>query len=84
MKSVGSYDAKTHLPQLLSRVEKGETITITKHGKPVAVLSPAQQTPKRDVKAVIEEFRAYSKQQARTRGPVSIREIKEMIEEGRP
>jgi prevent-host-death family protein len=84
MKSVGSYEAKTHLPRLLSRVEKGETITITKHGRPIALLSPAQPVPERDVKAVIEEFRAYSKQQARTRKPLSIREIKEMIEEGRP
>ncbi len=33
---------------------------------------------------IIEEFRAYSKQQARTRKPLSSREIKEMIEEGRP
>ena len=49
MKSVGSYEAKTHLPRLLSQVEKGETITITKRGRPVAVLSPAQQVPERDV-----------------------------------
>jgi len=84
MKSVGSYEAKTHLPRLLSQVEKGESITITKHGKPIAVLSPAQQTPPRDVKAVIEQFRAYSKQQAGTRKPLSISEIKGMIEEGRP
>ena len=66
MKSVGSYEAKTHLPRLLSQVEKGETITITKRGKPVAVLSPAQQWPSSDVKAVIAEFRAYSKEQARS------------------
>lgn len=84
MKSVGSYEAKTHLPELLSQVEKGETITITRRGKPIAVLSPAHEQPKRDVKAVIEEFRAYSKQQARNRGPMSVQEIKEMIEEGRP
>ena len=84
MKSVGSYEAKTHLPRLLSRVEAGESITITKRGKPIAVLSPAQEQAKRDVKAVIAEFRAYSKQQAHTRGSVSKREIKEMIEEGRP
>jgi prevent-host-death family protein len=58
MKSVGSYEAKTHLPQLLSQVEKGETITITKHGKPIAVLSPAREQAPRDVRAVIAEFRA--------------------------
>lgn len=84
MRSVGSYEAKTHLPRLLSQVEKGETITITKRGRPIAVLSPAKPRRERDVKAVIEEFREYSKQHALTRGPLSIREIKEMIEEGRP
>jgi prevent-host-death family protein len=84
MKSVGSYEAKTHLPRLLSRVEKGETITITKRGKPVAVLSPAQPLPQRDVKVVIAEFRAYSKEQVREHRSLSAREIKEMIEEGRP
>ncbi len=84
MKSVGSYEAKTHLPRLLSRVEKGESITITKRGKPVALLSPAQQLPQRDVKAVIAEFRAYSREHVRNHGPLSVREIKEMTEEGRP
>lgn len=84
MKSVGSYEAKTHLPRLLGRVEKGETITITRRGKPIAVLSPARGVPGRDVSAVIAQFRAYSQEQARNRGPLTAREIKEMIEEGRP
>jgi prevent-host-death family protein len=38
--TVGAYEAKTHLPKLLERVAKGETITITKHGKPIAELRP--------------------------------------------
>ena len=84
MKSVGSYEAKTHLPRLLSQVEKGETITITKRGKPIAVLSPAQAVAEQDVSAVIAQFRAYSKEHARTHGSLKAREIKEMIEEGRP
>lgn len=84
MKSVGSYEAKTHLPRLLSQVEKGETITITKRGKAIAVLSPAQAAPERDVSAVIAEFRAYSWEHARKHGSLKAREIKEMIEEGRP
>ena len=41
--SVGAYQAKTHLPQLLDRVEGGETITITRHGKPIARLIPARR-----------------------------------------
>ena len=84
MKSVGSYEAKTHLPRLLSRVEKGETITITKRGKPVAILSPAQTLPEQDVAAVIAQFRAYSQEQVRKHGSLQAHEIKEMIEEGRP
>ena len=41
MAEVGSYEAKTHLSGLLDRVERGERITITRHGVPVAVLVPA-------------------------------------------
>jgi prevent-host-death family protein len=40
MSTIGSYDAKTHLPALLKRVEAGEEITITRHGHPVARLVP--------------------------------------------
>ena len=39
---MGAYDAKTHLPRLLDQVEAGETITITKHGRPVARLVPVR------------------------------------------
>lgn len=84
MKSVGSYEAKTHLPRLLGQVERGETFTITKRGKPVAVLSPALPAPERDVNAVIAELRAFSAEHARKHGSLSHREIKAMIEEGRP
>ncbi len=84
MKSVGSYEAKTHLPRLLSEVEKGETITITRRGKPIARIVPAEEPPVRDVSTVIRDFRAYSQQQARTLGSLSVRKIKEMIEGGRP
>jgi prevent-host-death family protein len=84
MKSVGCYEAKTHLPRLLSQVEKGETITITKRGKPIARIVPAEDRPARDVASVIREFRAYSRQQACTLGKLSIKEIKAMTEEGRP
>ena len=38
MSTVGAYEAKTHLPKLLERVARGERITITKHGLPVAEL----------------------------------------------
>jgi prevent-host-death family protein len=78
METVGSFEAKTHLPQLLERAAKGEEFTITKHGKPVARLVPplaTQSTP--DVRAVVEAMKRFRK--GRTLGGLSIRD---MIEEG--
>ena len=40
MREVQAANAKTHLPQLLDAVERGETIVITRHGRPVARLIP--------------------------------------------
>ena len=40
MIQVQASDAKTHLPSLLDKVEHGETIIITRHGKPIARLVP--------------------------------------------
>ncbi|MBZ5687870.1 MAG: type II toxin-antitoxin system Phd/YefM family antitoxin [Acidobacteriia bacterium] len=41
--TVGAYEAKTHLSELLEKVEAGEEITITKHGVPVAKLVPVKK-----------------------------------------
>jgi len=38
--TVGTFEAKTHLSELLDRVENGDEITITRNGKPVARLVP--------------------------------------------
>ena len=59
MISVGAYEAKTHLPELLKRVEGGERITITRHGHPVAELVPPGATAQRDVHEVIEGIKAF-------------------------
>ena len=47
MKSVGAFEAKTHLSELLERVSRGEKITITRHGVPVAEVIPAGPDRKR-------------------------------------
>lgn len=41
MKTVTTTEAKAKLNSLLSAVAAGETVTITNHGRPVAVLSPS-------------------------------------------
>jgi len=38
--TVGVFDAKTRLSEL---IESGEVVTITKHGRPVATLTPIRQ-----------------------------------------
>ena len=43
MFTVGSFEAKTHLAELLERAANGETIIITKHGKPLARLAPLEE-----------------------------------------
>ncbi len=78
METVGAYEAKTHLPKLLERVAKGERITITKHGVPVAVLQPPDPTRTKDPTTVIRQLRAFRKKQKL--GKTS---LKRMIEEGR-
>jgi len=79
MQTVGAYQAKTHLPQLLEAVAQGETITITKHGVPVAMLVPPPQAAHPDVNAVMDAW--LEARQGITLGDnLSIRE---MIEEGR-
>ncbi len=40
MVRIGAFEAKTHFSQLLSKVEKGEVIIITRHGETIAKLIP--------------------------------------------
>ncbi len=78
METIGAYEAKTHLPQLLRRVSKGEKITITKHGVPVAILQAPEASRKSPAKEVIDQMRQFRRNHFR--GDLSIRE---MIDEGR-
>ncbi len=82
MDTVGSFEAKTHLPRLLERVAQGEEITITKHGKPVAKLVPFTATKaKPDVRKAVEDMKRFQQEHGPTLGPkLSVREL---IEEGR-
>ncbi|MEP7158989.1 MAG: type II toxin-antitoxin system prevent-host-death family antitoxin [Chloroflexota bacterium] len=77
MKTVGAYDAKTNLPRLLEEVAAGESITITKHGVPVATLIPARQAL-RSAAAAAKELLAF--RAAHRLGGLTIREL---IDEGR-
>jgi prevent-host-death family protein len=79
MATVGAYEAKTKLPELLKRVELGEHITIARHGRPVAVLIPIGEYPRRDPIAAAAAIREFAL--SHSRGDFDIRAA---IEEGRP
>ena len=78
MKTVGAYEAKTHLPKLLSRVARGERITITRHGVPVAVLAPYGPSDRKLPGELIEEIKEF-----RRGRDISLEEIRAAIKEGR-
>ena len=79
MRTVGTFEAKAHLSALLEQVERGEEITITRHGRAVARLVPVEAAPERarlaDTVARLKAFR-----RGRRLGGLSVREL---IEEGR-
>lgn len=78
MTQIGAYEAKTHLSELLERVAKGEKITITKHGVPVATLQPAVSVKKTPVREIINQMKCF-----RDKHRLGGLTIREMIEEGR-
>ena len=78
MRTVGAYEAKTRLPALLEEVARGETITITKHGVPVAMLTPVTASRRRSTAEVIVALR-----DARQGTCLDGLSIRDLIEEGR-
>jgi prevent-host-death family protein len=78
MTAIGVYEAKTHLPKLLSRVSRGERFLITRHGRPLAQLVPAEAEPRVDVKTIIHQMQQWQQQEGPTLGPdLTIRRLRE-------
>ena len=63
MERIGASDARRHLPRLLDRVVQGESLTIARHGKPVARLVPIARDRERPQQAAarIVERRGHIK-----------------------
>ena len=78
MQSIGAYEAKTHLPRLLDRVARGESLTITRHGQPVARLVPVENETRDRAR---QAARRILERRARLRR-TSISELIESVQEG--
>lgn len=76
--NVDASDAQAQLFQLLDEVERGATITITRHGSPVALLLPATDVDRRRVEETIEALKEFRR--GKRLRPVTLREL---IDDGR-
>jgi prevent-host-death family protein len=86
-RQVGAFEAKNTLGTLLDRVEQGEEIVITRHGKPVARLVPSTEHADQDqAQTAFERLRERARQLAREnpgRPAFDWEEIKKLRDEGR-
>ena len=78
MQTIGSYEAKTRLPQLLREVERGESFTITRRGVPIAKIIGVEETTG-NPRSIIERLKV-----ARARRPsIPLDELLAARDEGR-
>jgi prevent-host-death family protein len=83
MEEVGAFEAKNTLGALLDRVERGEEIVITRHGKPVARLVPSSGgIDREEARAAAQRIRSRAKKLKL--GPFDWERFKAEREEGRP
>ena len=61
MREIQASEAKTHLPSLLDDVERGETLIITRHGKPIARIVPEAEISKAELDRAFAELEKFRK-----------------------
>jgi prevent-host-death family protein len=79
MTKIGACQAKTQFAALLDRVEKGERIAITRHGRVVAVLAPPPGAPGRTAAEAIDALLELRRGRRLGRDVT----IRELIDDGR-
>ncbi|MCF8169383.1 MAG: type II toxin-antitoxin system prevent-host-death family antitoxin [Rhodoferax sp.] len=77
---VGSYEAKTKLPELLRGVQSGKRYTITLRGEAVADLVPAQSNKLPHASVAVEEMRSFMHSRKQ---PMASVDLRSLINEGR-
>lgn len=79
MRTIQASQAKTHLPELLDAVERGETLVITRHGRAIARIVPELDRRQAEIDRAIAGIQAARKGRAK----VSVRQILTARDEGR-
>lgn len=86
MESIGLFEAKTHLSELIARAERGEEVIITRHNKPVAKLVPVTEQPSFDRekrRQAIEAMTALRAELSQSHGTMTTEEIVGLVRDGR-
>jgi prevent-host-death family protein len=84
MREIQASEAKTHLPQLLDAVERGETIIITRHGRSIARLVPEHRVRQDRISAAVAGLKSLRESiKERAEKPFTLDEIKAYRDEGR-
>ncbi|MFY8082301.1 MAG: type II toxin-antitoxin system Phd/YefM family antitoxin [Rubrivivax sp.] len=86
METIGLFEAKTHLSELVARAEQGEEVIITRHNKPVAKLVPISQVSADLVarrREAVAQLQAIGRQVVERTGDITREEILEWVREGR-
>ena len=79
MREIQASEAKTHLPQLLDDVERGETLIITRHGRAIARIVPEVNRRQEEIDDAIESIMALRKRN----GKITFEELRSAREEAR-
>jgi prevent-host-death family protein len=79
MREIQASEAKTHLPQLLDDVERGETLIIKRHGRAIARIVPEVDHRQEEIDSAIAGIMALRKRN----GKITFEELRSAREEGR-
>jgi prevent-host-death family protein len=86
VESIGLFEAKTHLSELIARAERGEEVIITRHNKPVAKLVPINEISPELLQQrlkLLAELQDIGRRMVARGGPITIEEILQWRDEGR-
>lgn len=79
MQTLQASEAKTHFLKILDRVERGETVAITRRGRTIARIVPDETAQRERVAQAVEEMKALR----RKIGRLSLEEVLSARDEGR-
>ena len=79
MREIQASEAKVHLPQLLDEVERGETLIITRHGRPIARIVPETDRRQEEIDKALSGIRELR----RRTGRITVSELLSARDQGR-